>query len=131
MVKKFIFKVGNDTLFQGDLHSMRCEGQTKSGQRCKRKTVIGLPYCWTHLEIDLHLKIKNSTIPNSGKGVFAKDKTKEDDEIPVVFKPKELITEYKGETITQEEKTNRYGQYTAPYAVHKTVEDASLKRGIG
>ncbi len=133
MVKRFYFKVGDDVKFQGDLETNRCQGICKNGQQCKRNVTIGLPYCWTHLESNKHLKIKKSTIPDAGQGVFAKDKLKQQEHKPV-FKSKDLITPYEGENITMQQKNQRYGNHTGPYAVQKTqtsVEDAALKRGIG
>ena len=116
MPKKFVFEVNQNVMFEGNLHSMQCEGLTKSGSRCKRRCVIGLPYCWSHLQSEMNLKIKDSTIPDGGKGVFAQKKNI-DNNVPV-FKSNDIITEYKGETITPQQKNQRYGNYTAPYTVY-------------
>jgi hypothetical protein len=70
--------------------SDRCIGINKrNGQQCKRKTGRG-PLCYAHLEIEKHLKIKKSTIPRAGHGLFV---LKE-------FKKKQIITPYGGKSVT-------------------------------
>jgi hypothetical protein len=45
---------------------------------------MATPYCFSHLPEYLHLKVKPSTIPNAGKGLFAFDKTKNENENEIV-----------------------------------------------
>ena len=64
---------------------------------------------------------------DGGKGLFAFDKTKENNEI--VFKKGTVICEYGGEFITYDELDDRNGVFTAPYAMHltnQTVQDTRL-----
>jgi hypothetical protein len=130
---KFKFIVHDNVVFQCNLECQRCIGLNKSGQRCKRKVCIGLPYCFTHLTQCLHLKIKQSNlVNNAGKGLFAWDTNKNQDE--VVFKRGNLICEYGGEFITREELDERYGEKTAPYGIEinrNLCQDGACKRGIG
>jgi hypothetical protein len=48
---------------------VRCSGHTKTGARCKRRTAKS-PLCYYHLEKEDHVKIKKSTIPGAGLGLF-------------------------------------------------------------
>jgi transposase InsO family protein len=50
--------------------TQRCTAQTKNGMHCKQLTAMG-QYCWNHLRTEKGLRIKKSTIPRAGKGLFA------------------------------------------------------------
>ena len=121
------------TGFKCSLESERCQGTTKSGTRCARTTLIGLGFCWNHLMRDKKLRIKESTIPHSGKGLFAMDKSRGENDI--VFKKRQTICEYNGETIDIYELNARYGFFTAPYSVelknNTSYEDGACRRGVG
>ena len=130
MPQYFKFYYNNEYQFRLELESKQCEGHNKQGHRCRRKTVIGTPYCFTHIKTELNLEIKPSTIPNSGKGLFAYKKIKDDEP---VFKKNQIIVQYQGEEITRQELINRYGNHTAPYAVKKNNNlyiDSAGERGI-
>ena len=131
----FTFKINNETLFRAKLHSIQCEANTKAGIRCKRKCVIGSPFCNVHLKYDHDLQIKKSLIPNAGKGLFAIDPHDKNGH-EVIFKKGDTIANYNGEIIDRNELINRYGdgEETAPYAIQisqNRFEDASIIRGIG
>ena len=49
--------------------SVRCKGWTKSGIRCRKYTTFYPGRCGTHT---LDFKLKKSTIPRAGKGLFTK-----------------------------------------------------------
>jgi SET domain-containing protein len=92
--------------------------------------------CWTHLLKERRLRIRLSLQPNAGKGVFAQRGRI----VPaaaqpgILFRRNDVITEYGGQPITQQELQNRYGMYTAPYGAERTaniVEDAACRRGVG
>ena len=121
------------TDFSCNIETKRCEGINKNGLRCKRKVGIGTPLCFSHLEKTKQIKIKKSTLPDAGKGLFAVNKQKEPNEI--IFRQGDTIIPYAGEkNVTNQELTNRYGDYTAPYAVQYSDnknEDAACKRGVG
>jgi len=132
MPKEFRFYVGDDLTFRCTLNSTQCTGHAKSGLRCKRKCIIGFEYCFSHLASELRLKIKDSTVPEAGKGLFVSDKTKEPDEI--VFRPGDTICEYKGQLIDNDTRIERYGNHTAPYAVQMNANqsiNSACKRGVG
>jgi len=132
MPYEFIFKIDGDVHWRCYLDSIRCIEHTKTGAQCKRQTVIGSPYCYTHLVYKHHLRIKKSTIPNAGMGLFAVDPTDNTDRI--IFKAGQTIVKYKGEIIDTDELNERYGEYTAPYTVsisRDRYEDAAQQRGIG
>ena len=73
---KFSFSINHVLQFRGCLACERCQGKTKGGSQCSRKTCIGTGWCHTHLLNEKHLRIQMSTIPYAGKGLFAMDKTK-------------------------------------------------------
>ena len=56
-MKEFIFKIDNDVIYHGNLVSFQCVAHSKSGSRCKRRCVIGIPFCYTHLLYKNHLRI--------------------------------------------------------------------------
>lgn len=134
---KFFIKSESDVVphFQCQLQSQVCEGTTKRGDRCKRKVIIGLPLCWSHLLSEKHLRIKDSLIPHAGKGLFVEDKTKANGAI--IFKKGDKIVDYVGEIVTMQELDARYGEVnTAPYGVEinkkaNRFEDAACRRGAG
>jgi hypothetical protein len=120
----------DDEDFECRILSERCIGQTKNRTRCKNRVIIGVPYCWCHLASVKHLKIKESLIPNSGKGLFVQDKSKGNDE--VIFKKNVNIIEYTGEIINEEQLIERYGKFTAPYGLQngQVYIDSACDRGI-
>ena len=95
--------------FQCQLECNRCTATTSKGTRCKNRVCIGVPTCHAHRK-DAGLKVKRSTIPNAGKGLFA---TKQ-------FKKGKPIGAYAGENISVAENNRRYGADdldNAPYSL--------------
>lgn len=130
MPYRFVFKVDGEEYFSANVESFQCVDHTKAGHRCTRTTVIGSPFCYTHLLYQHHLRIKPSTLPNSGKGLWAMT-GKPGNEI--LYRPGERICEYKGERLTGAQIEERYGDFTAPYGlnVHDDVHiDGALVRGV-
>ena len=129
----FTFSVNDQVRYRTRVHSVRCTEHTKTGAQCKRRCVIGSPYCSTHLSYIHHLKIMQSNIPNGGKGLFAIDPRTVDRD--VIFEKGDRITEYHGELINLQTLNERYGEdLTAPYAVGisaDSYEDGARVRGIG
>lgn len=133
MVYYFTFKINDDIQFRTQLESYQCVDHTKAGARCKRRCVIGSPFCSTHLAYKHHLKTKPSQIPNAGKGLYCCDPLNSNSH-EVLFETGETICAYKGEIIDKDELINRYSNKTAPYAIgisNNRYEDASRVRGIG
>jgi hypothetical protein len=130
MPKRFTFPT---TGFSCMLSSHQCEATNRNGHRCRRRTVIGVGLCWNHLLSIKHLRIKESSVENSGLGLFAMNSAMPENAI--VFKKGEMIIEYGGEDIDIEELNNRYQDRTAPYGVQKkkdsTYNDSACVRGIG
>ena len=132
MPKKFLYPA---TGFSCQLESHRCEANTRTGNQCRRRAVIGSSpaLCWNHLLKEKHLRIATSLLANAGKGLFAFDITKDVGEI--VFKRGDYIVEYGGEPITQDVLNQRYGIGTAPYGVEvkkgRSFEDGACRRGVG
>jgi hypothetical protein len=121
-----------DRIFYSRMYADRCEYIKKNGERCKRRCCIGIEYCTTHLPMHLHLKIKKSTIPNAGLGLFAYQENSQPNQI--VFRKDQKICNYKGEILTAEQINERYHNFTAPYTVglsRNEFIDASLERGVG
>lgn len=131
MPYQFRFFVNNNTVFQINLQCTKCVAMTEQNKRCQRTVCIGTDLCWIHLEKIKHLKIKDSTIPNAGKGLFAYDPTKAATDI--IFRNGDVIGDYVGETINLPTLNQRYGiDHTAPYAVEVNkgvVEDCARVRG--
>lgn len=133
MPYKFTFNAPDKT-FECILNCDQCQAMTSRGnRRCRRRVCIGLPYCHAHLLYVKYLQIKESTIPNSGKGLFAfKPDATGDNEI--IFHRGDTIIEYHGESVSSADLDDRYGDYTAPYAIQHSrhrFEDAACWRGIG
>lgn len=123
-------------IFETHLMSEQCRYIKPDGEHCKRTVVLGIPLCSQHLAMEKHLKIKKSTIPKSGKGLFAYDPTAGPNSI--IFRGNEeagdLITRYDGEIITRATLNHRYRMFTAPYAVeisNNRYEDGAKIRGVG
>ena len=134
MPKRFQFYPPHSVIprFECDLQSGICPSLTKTGLQCKRRTIIGLPFCWSHTLSHRNVRVKDSTIPNSGKGLFAINKQAAANAI--LFRNLDFIVEYDGEFINKTELERRYGDYTAPYAGEITptrFEDGACRRGIG
>jgi hypothetical protein len=118
--------------FSCSLQSERCHSQTKLGARCSRKSVIGTPYCWSHLLSNHHLRLLPSTVPNAGKGVFVLNKQKPLGDI--IIRNDDVVCPYGGELIDEATLNHRYGDKTAPYAIwlsQSRYRDAACARGIG
>lgn len=131
MPQEFVFQ-GSQTRFRCDLHAQTCGAQTRQGARCKRRTVVGLGLCWTHLRSLKRLKIQESTLPGAGRGLFAVDPEKQPGSI--VFRTGQKIADYDGDMITAADAARRYGPNTGPYAIASTRqrrEDAACRRGVG
>lgn len=131
MPYKFVFKVGNNEYFSANVESFQCQEQTRAGHQCTRTTVIGSPYCYTHLLYIHRLRIKKSTIPNAGKGLFAMTGRPGNE---ILFREEDTICEYHGEVIDKDTLDERYGEFTAPYAVEVNEDrfiDSSTARGVG
>jgi hypothetical protein len=131
-----------DVVFNGQLQSLQCEFIKKDGERCRRRCVIGLPCCHSHLPIKYHVQVRNSLLVDGGKGLFAYDRTKEPNEI--VFKGArttrhskvsgDRICPYYGEMLNTEQMDARYKHHTAPYGIEVKsgrFEDGALERGVG
>lgn len=131
MPYKFFFLINNNISFQCNLRCNNCISTNTNGSRCKLRSCIGTPYCWIHLLYIKHLRIKYSTNPRAGKGLFVMSKQHDDNEI--VFRNGDIIIEYGGEIITNNALDNRYGDYTAPYAIRhgNRIEDGACIRGAG
>jgi hypothetical protein len=131
MPYKFQYHKDDDEIFSCPLQCVRCVFNKPNGQQCKLTACIGTPYCWIHLLYQKHLRIKPSTIRGSGKGVFAMSKAHGPNDI--IFQKGEIIIEYDGELITEEELQRRYGDHVAPYAAseRRITEDGACRRGVG
>jgi hypothetical protein len=50
--------------------SQRCSANTNAGAQCGQRTAVA-HICWNHLRRDLGLRVRKSTIPSAGRGLFA------------------------------------------------------------
>lgn len=100
--------------FDQELPSAQCRATNKQHLRCKRQVIIGTPYCFQHLASNMHLKIKDSTIPNAGKGLFCYAPGYDG----VVFAKGKWILPYSGDELNREQLIERYGETsTKPYVL--------------
>lgn len=73
---------------------VRCTGHTLKGAQCKRRTGK-TQYCYSHLEKIEHVKIKKSTIPAAGYGLFT-----------TVRRPaRRKVVEYRGNKVSRPRNT--------------------------
>ena len=110
-----------DRFYRCNLTCNRCTGITKTGGQCKKITCKYLPLCFIHLK-QKGFQVKQSTIPNTGDGLFT-----------LIARAKhEVIGEYIGEVLTDQQTQDRYGDVTAPFAVQGKKNhniDPACKRG--
>lgn len=135
MPKRFTFKGPERPTFTCVLKTKFCSEITKKGEHCRRKCVTPFEYCPIHLE-KYKLKIKDSTIPNAGKGLFAYMRN-----VPqthIVFKRNDIIIPYIGNIVNNKEIDEIYGpNTTAPYAFchgrrwNSRCTDGACRRGVG
>lgn len=79
----------------------RCAGISANGRQCKNNTLRG-EYCFVHLKAR-SLRIKESTLPGAGFGLFAiKPKKPKPDDPPHVFVRGENIAPYSGDIVGEE-----------------------------
>jgi hypothetical protein len=132
MPYKFTFKENNHQRFECQLLKLQCTHiNPTTNQRCKRFQIIGCGLCWAHLQSDRHLKVKSSTIPNAGRGLFAYNKT---DNRDIVFRKGDFIINYDGEKLNELQLNTRYGNSTAPYSIkvkNNYFEDGACRRSPG
>jgi len=50
--------------------SQRCTANTAAGKQCAQRTAVG-HLCWNHLQRDCGVRVKKSSIPGAGRGLFA------------------------------------------------------------
>ena len=142
MPYEFVYKINNtDHVFRCDISTVRCQAMKLTGDRsrCSRVCAIGTPFCYSHLLSEKKLRIKNSTNPSAGKGLFAQNNRKTGDNT-IVFKKGDTIIDYTGETIDLATLNRRYDldedhQFTAPYAYEiirdTSFVDSACNRGVG
>jgi hypothetical protein len=50
--------------------TQRCTARTRHGAHCRQRTAMG-QFCWNHLRSERGLRIRRSTVPGAGRGLFA------------------------------------------------------------
>lgn len=137
MPYEFVYNINNsDHVFRCDMNGVQCQAQKKNGRgRCGRVSIIGTPYCYSHLLTEKKLRIKRSNNPAAGKGLFAQTNGTPN---AVVFKKKATIIDYTGDTIDLDTLNDRYdinrtSRFTAPYAYEIKRDmyvDSACNRGV-
>ena len=142
MPYQFTYRIDNTNhVFRCDINTVQCQSMKITGNRarCNRRCAIGTPYCYSHLLSEKHLRIKDSGMPNGGKGLFAQVNRSAADN-SIVFREGDTIINYTGEDIDTATLNNRYDldpnhQFTAPYAYEivrdTSFVDAACNRGVG
>jgi hypothetical protein len=123
----FRFNGPDNAAFSCPLECSQCTALKADGNRCTKRSCIGVPVCWMHLLKSNKLRIKDS--PHHGKGLFAQCNTSGAND--VVFRPGQEIVRYEGERVTQRVLDQRYGDSTAPYGVACNPENVRRRRGRG
>jgi hypothetical protein len=120
----FSFSLMGNLLFKGTLKCQQCDGTTKTGKQCSRKTCMYLPFCYQHMRTELGIYVAPSGIAGAGLGLYAaKD-----------FKKGAKITVLDGEPIDDAEAQRRYGDATRPYLLEEKpgiMVDGALERHVG
>ena len=49
----------------------RCQHIKASGGRCRNRVCFGTPLCWIHTKIVYGVQVRDSTLADAGKGLFA------------------------------------------------------------
>ena len=103
-----------------EIISIQCKDMTLKNKRCRKKTRRS-GHCWIHLSKYRNLRIKKSTIPNSGFGLFASKKA---------FNRGDLIDKYPGRIIKNKALDRTYKNHPkykglAPYSLCDGIEDDS------
>ena len=81
-------------------HSKRCPYYMKHrGRQCKKRVVYGY-YCYVHNKYRKGLRIKESTIPDAGRGLYA--------EKP--YKQGQIVSQYRGQKLKKREIDKKYGE---------------------
>ena len=138
--KYFHFRrLNGENRFDHALQSVQCDGHLNhnnpAAPRCRRRSVMGTPYCRAHLKSIKHLSIKPSTVAGAGMGLFADRTGAMAGE--VVFENNTIIVPYVGEPLTTAEVNARYGaddNVTAPYVFSSSQNhhlDGAVRRGVG
>lgn len=140
----FKFTGPNNTEFSCPIQCSQCTAHKADGNRCTKRTCIGVPVCWVHLLKNHKLRIRDSA---HGKGLFVHCNASGANDI--IFHPGQEIVRYYGEGVTMRVLDQRYGDSTAPYGVacnpdnvrgrrrgrgrggRRTFEDAACVRGVG
>ena len=148
MPYRFTFVADGHVKYTCLLHRGRCAYvNPDTHAHCRKICVIGLPMCWIHLKKQYKLRIKESTIADAGKGLFAVLPGAAATGGPrggprrgaanVVFNANAEICPYQGEVLTRHQMDQRYGvDHTAPYGIRVNMaqniyEDAAKYRGVG
>lgn len=107
----------------------QCNGTTKVGNRCSRRTCKIGTYCFQHLKSVRGLAVKKSSILNSGNGLFATR------DIIVRRGSTKVIIPYTGEVMTRQQVTNRYGMGLGQYVFCRSktscVDGRSSQASVG
>lgn len=92
---------------------------------CHKNIDIGLPYCSFHMQQHKKLIIKEIN-DFKGKGVIAFDPNRNNGSI--IFYKNEIIIDYHGDFLYEDDINNRYREFTGPYAVNNLERTQSLQK---
>ncbi len=115
------------TKSQSKYNVVICNGTTLQNRSCRRRTARGQK-CWMHTKKELNLRVKDSTVPHGGLGLFTAEKT---------YKKGEVITPYTGDLLTKKQVDTRYpgnttGEYVLCQNENKCVDGRkTTEKGLG
>ena len=103
----------------------QCRYVKANGVQCKRTTCLYPSYCWQHSQQEYPFKIKNSTIPGAGKGLFSTSLINKHDLIH------QKAGYYGGKVVTAAVYNNSKSTYGVSLSGNKGVMDgASTQSGL-
>ena len=100
--------------------SIQCSYKKQDGNQCKMKTARQYPTCWIHLKKEDGLQVKDSKIPNAGKGLFYVGKQ--------AIPPKTKIAKYSSREILRK---NPETDYTLQFSRNQYMDSSDKLNHVG
>ena len=101
------------------IECQRCSYIKTDGARCSRNTCLYPKFCWQHSQKTYPFKIKNSTLPGAGKGLYSTS----------VIKKHELMHHkagyYGGKVVTKQAYKISTSTYGVQLSVNKGIMDGA------
>ena len=104
----------------------RCSFIKDNEEQCKLRSCVSGSLCWIHTRRQYHLRVKPSTIPNAGRGLFA---------ATADFRKGQQIVPYSGDVLTRAQYEQRYpnddGEYVFKVNNNRYIDARSTQSAVG